>query len=105
MAVKQTLLSRAATVKPYLQYLVGVLLIINSIGLFTYSVESGILMLCAGLLVLPRIQTMVEQQVDVTLSPLVLIGIVGALFIGSSAFLFTAVDLSQAPDFLVPFGQ
>lgn len=105
MAAKQELISRAAIVKPYLQYLVGILLVINGIGLFTYSIGSGALMILAGLLVFPQVQDAIEQQADITLSPLVLVGAIGVLFVGSSALLLTAVDISQAPDFLVPFEE
>lgn len=103
MATQQALANRVAGVKPYLQYLIGLLLVINGIGLFTYSIASGALMVVAGLLALPRIQDAIEKQTGVTLHPLMLLGIIGLLFVASSALLLTAVDISEAPDFLVPF--
>jgi len=103
MVAKQALLSRAASVKPYFQYILGILLVINSIGLFTYSMGSGSLMVLAGLLIFPQVQDAIEQWTNITFNPLVLAGVVGILFVGSSALLLTTVDLSQAPDFLVPF--
>ncbi|QLH82143.1 hypothetical protein [Halosimplex pelagicum] len=105
MAVKQELLSRAESVKPYFQYLLGILLVINGIGLFTYSIGSGVFMVLAGLLVFPKVQDAIERHADTNLHPLVLAGAIGILFVASSALLLTAVDLSQAPDFLVPFEQ
>jgi hypothetical protein len=103
MAAKQALLSRAASVKPYFQYILGLLLVINGIGLFTYSIGSGSLMVLAGLFVFPQVQDAIEQRMNITFNPLVLAGVVGILFVGSSALLLTTVDLNQAPDFLVPF--
>lgn len=105
MATKEGLTNKVAGAKPYLQYLISIVLIVNGIGLFTYSIASGALMVGAGLLAFPRIQDILEEQAGIILHPLVLLGIIGFLFVASSAFLLTAVDISEAPDFLVPFEQ
>jgi hypothetical protein len=103
MPEDRTLSSRVGGLKPYVQSILGLLFLVNAIGLFTYSIGSGALMTMAGLLIFPQIRNIIESKADISLHPLMLAGIIGFLFVGSSALLLTAVDLSQAPDFLVPF--
>lgn len=103
MPTRHDLGSRLTGLKPYLQSLVGLVLVINAIGLFTYSIGSGALMAAAGLLVFPQVRDIIEQRMGVSLHPFMLAGIVGGLFIGSSALLLMVVDISQAPDYLVLF--
>lgn len=105
MAAKESLISSVAGVKPYLLNLVGFLLVVNAIGLMTYSIGSGVLMILAALLVFPRVQAAIDQHTNIALHPLLLIALFGILFVSSSALLLTAVDMSQAPDFLKPFEQ
>lgn len=105
MAAKESLISSVAGAKPYLQDLVGVFLVINAIGLMTYSIGSGVLMMLAALLVFPRVQAAINQHTSITLHPLLLIAVFGILFVSSSALLLAVVDMSQAPDFLKPFEQ
>jgi len=105
MAAKESFISSVAGAKPYLQNLVALLLLMNAIGLMTYSIGSGVLMILAALLVFPRIQTAIDEHTSITLHPLLLIALFGILFVSSSALLLTVVDMSQAPDFLKPFQQ
>lgn len=91
-------------IRTSLLYLAGILFVINGIGLFLYSYGSGLLMTVAGFTLFPQTQQLIEERTKIELTPLLLVGIIGFLFLGSSAFLFNAVDVaSEAPDVLVPF--
>jgi hypothetical protein len=105
MALKQQIGGTISIIKLVLQYTIGTLFIINGIGLTVYSIASGILMMFAGLSIFPRVQQAFETQTGIKLTPLLVTGLIGTLFIASSILLFGAVNISNAPDVLVPFSQ
>lgn len=93
-----------ATVKRACLNIVGLLLIINGIGLLAvYTLPGGILMLAAGGFVLPKTRATIEARTQFTLTRLTAIGIFSLLYFTASAFVIISVDLSKAPDFMVPF--
>ena len=96
--------TRLASVKKVGLYLAGILLLINGIGLFAvYTYIGGVLMLAAGVFVFPQTRAAIERYGDVTLTRLMSLGIFAILYLVGAAFVLSAVDLSKAPDILVPF--
>lgn len=96
--------TRLAPVKKVGLYLAGVLLLINGIGLFAvYTYVGGTLMLAAGAFVFPQTRAAIERYGGVTLTRLTSLGIFALLYLVGAVFVLSAVDLSQAPDILVPF--
>jgi len=79
------------------------LIIINGIGLLVHSILSGVLMIGAGIFLIPKIQAYIETQTETELSLFTVIAIFGVLFAVSTLVLMNAVDVAeQGPEFLKP---
>lgn len=86
-----------------LQYLLAAFFTMTAIGLFTYSITSGTLMLVASALIFPQVQSTIEQQLPIPLSPLFTVGLIAIFVMGASLALIPAVDvMSDGPEFLTP---
>lgn len=95
---------RLAPVKRYALYVIGLLFVMNGLGYFAvYTYAGGVLMIAAGLFLFPAVRSSLETRLGVDITPLVALGVFGLLFLSSSAFALTAVDISQAPDIVAPF--
>jgi hypothetical protein len=95
---------RLEPVKRYALYVIGLLFVMSGLGYFAvYTYAGGVLMIAAGLFLFPAVRSSLETRLGVNITPLVALGVFGLLFLSSSAFALTAVDISQAPDIVVPF--
>lgn len=96
--------TRLEPVKRYALYVIGLLFVMNGIGYFAvYTYTGGLLMIAAGLFLFPAVRSALETRLGVEITSLTALGVFGLLFLASSAFALTAVDISQAPDIVAPF--
>ena len=86
-----------------IQYLLAVLLAMNAIGLTVHSIPSGGLMFLAAGLALPQVRKYIESVSPIVFSPVVIAGTFATLIVLAGVVLLPVVDLSQVPDYLVPF--
>jgi len=95
---------RLAPIKRYALYVIGLLFVVNGLGYFAvYTYAGGILMIAAGLFLFPVVRSSLETRLKVEITPMVALGVFGLLFLSSSVFALTTVDISQAPDIVAPF--
>lgn len=95
---------RLAPAKRYALYAIGLLFVMNGLGYFAvYTYTGGVLMIAAGLFLFPIVRSSIETRLGVDITPFAALGVFGLLFLSSSAFALTAVDISQAPDIVAPF--
>jgi hypothetical protein len=94
---------RLKTAKSVGLYVVGLLFILNGIGLLAFTYAAGVLVILAGVFVFPRTRTAIEQRSGITLSRLVTVGVFALLYLTATSILLIVVELDQAPDYVVPF--
>jgi hypothetical protein len=92
-------------VKSSFAYLLGLIIIMNGIGILAvHSVGSGALLLCGGIFLFPASRRIIESKLETELTLPVTAGIFLLFFFGSSALLMMAVDVpKEGPEMLAPY--
>lgn len=81
----------------------GAFVIISGLGNLIYSIPSGIIMILAGIFLLPKTRSIIETKADTELQIFEIIAIFGILFMISTIILMTAVDVAEeGPEFMRP---
>jgi len=92
-------------VKSALAYLMGLLIIMNGVGILAmHSVGSGLLLLCGGIFLFPVTRKAIESHLDTELTLPVAAGIFLLFFFAASVFLLMNVDVAEeGPEMLAPY--
>lgn len=92
-------------VKTSVAYLLGLLIIMNGIGILAiHSIGSGLLLLCGGVFLFPITRRVIETRLETELTLPVTAGIFLLFFFAASVILIMAVDVSEeGPKMLAPY--
>jgi uncharacterized membrane protein len=77
----------------------------NAIGILAiHSIASGIILLIAGVFMLPITRKQIAKQFDITFEPLTAIGVFMMLYFTAAIVLVASVDMAaEGPEMLSPY--
>ncbi len=92
-------------VKSGVGYLMGLLIIMNGVGILAmHSVGSGLLLLCGGVFLFPITRRTIESRLDTELTLMVAASIFLLFFFAASVLLLMNVDVAEeGPEMLAPY--
>jgi hypothetical protein len=105
MAVEITTEGLVPRVKSGVAYLMGLLIIMNGVGILAmHSVGSGLLLLCGGVFLFPVTRRAIESRLNTELTLMVTAGIFLLFFFAASVLLLMNVDVAEeGPEMLAPY--